>query len=387
MCAGVLLLVVNDALAKTLVAHLDPFQILFARSLLALPLVAAAAVWSGGASSLRSARPFVHLARAALAVAATYLFIRSLGMLPLVEATAIIFTAPIFVAALSVPLLGQRVGELRLAAVATGFVGALIAIRPGTEAMQPASLMALLAAFLNALVMMSARWIDARDGFWTMTVWMTLFSGVLCAPTLAADWSGLDGEAGLLLGAMAVAGTLGIALITQAFRMGDAAAVAPFDYTALIWASVIGWMVWGTVPGWPVYFGAAVIAAGGSRLGRSMRGVRGTTRNRRRGNDGVPLGRAERDGRMKRAARSESVDPKVLERDRGGSRPVRNGIWHAACRRKTPVPRTTTDPSRMRRVGQSWERLRPPRPEPAREEEADPAHGLDPDLRPRAARW
>ena len=266
MCSGVLLLVVNDALAKALVAHLDPFQILFARSALALPLVAAAAVWSGGTASLRSAKPPVHLIRAALAVAATYLFIRSLGSLPLAEATAIIFTAPIFVAALSMPLLGQRVGRLRLAAVAVGFVGALIAVRPGTEAMQPASLLALLAAFVNALVMMSARWIDARDGFWTMTVWMTLLSGVLCAPTLAGDWSDLDGEAGFLLGAMAVAGTLGIALITQAFRMGDAAAVAPFDYTALIWASIIGGAVWGTVPSWPVYLGAAVIAVGGIAL-------------------------------------------------------------------------------------------------------------------------
>lgn len=266
MCTGVLLLVVNDALAKALVARLDPFQILFARSALALPLAAAAAVWNGGTAGLRSARPLIHLIRAALAVAATYLFIRSLGTLPLAEATAIIFTAPIFVAALSMPLLGQRVGRLRLAAVAVGFGGALIAIRPGTEAMQPASLLALLAAFVNALVMISARWIDARDGFWTMTVWMTLLSGVLCAHTLAGDWSALDGEAGLMLGAMAVAGTLGIALITQAFRIGDAAAVAPFDYTALIWASVIGWVAWGTVPGWPVYVGAAVIAVGGIAL-------------------------------------------------------------------------------------------------------------------------
>lgn len=266
VCAGVLLLVVNDALAQALVARLDPFQILFARSALALPLVAAAAVWSGGTASLRSVGPLVRLVRAALAVAATYLFIRSLGSLPLAEATAIIFTAPIFVAALSMPVLGQRVGMLRLAAVAVGFVGALIAIRPGPEARRPASLLALLAAFVNALVMMSARWIHAGDEFWTMTVWMTLLSGVVCAPKLAGDRSALYGEAGRLLGLMAVAGTLGIALITQAFRIGDAAAIAPVDYTALIWASVIGWAVWGTVPSWPVYLGAAVIAVGGIAL-------------------------------------------------------------------------------------------------------------------------
>lgn len=107
MCAGVLLLVVNDAIAKGLVARFDPFQILFARSVVALPFVVAIA-WrrGGGLAGLRSAKLSVHLLRAALAVGATYLFIASLAALPLAEATALIFTAPIFVAALSWPLLG-----------------------------------------------------------------------------------------------------------------------------------------------------------------------------------------------------------------------------------------------------------------------------------------
>ena len=267
MCAGVLLLVVNDAIAKGLVARFDPFQILFARSVIALPVVALVAMWHrGGISGLRSARPSVHLLRAVLAVAATYLFIASLDALPLAEATALIFTAPIFVAALSWPLLRQRVSGARLAAVGAGFVGALIAVQPGAETMQTASALALGAALVNALVMMSARWIEQHDGFWTMTFYMTLFSGALCAFTLGMDWPSIQMEDAAMFALMAGAGTLGIALITQAFRMGDAAAVAPFDYTALIWASAIGWAVWGTAPGWPVYLGAAVIASGGTAL-------------------------------------------------------------------------------------------------------------------------
>ena len=264
---GVVLLVVNDAVAKGLVARFDPFQILFARSLVALPLVAAMAMrYSGGLAGLRSAKPAVHVLRAALAVGATYLFIASLGALQLAEATALIFTAPIFVAALSWPLLGQRVGGVRLAAILVGFLGALIAVRPGAETMQAASILALGAALVNALMMISARLIDPRDGFWTMTFYMTLLSGLLCAFTLADDWPPIRaGDVGLFV-LMAAAGTLGIALITQAFRMGDAAAVAPFDYTALIWATVIGWAVWGTIPGWPIYLGAAVIAGGGIAL-------------------------------------------------------------------------------------------------------------------------
>lgn len=267
MCVGVVLLVANDAIAKGLVVRFDPFQILFVRSLIALPFVAALAIWSAGNSSgLRSGRPWVHVLRALLAVAATYLFIRSLETLPLAEATALIFTAPIFVAALSVPLLGQKVTGLRLIALMCGFVGAIVAVKPGAETIQAASFLALGAALLHALVMMSARWIDARDNFWTMTFYMTLLSALLCCFTLTFDWPDITAVDASSFSAMAIAGTCGIALITHAFRIGEAAAVAPFDYTALIWASIIGWIAWGVVPGWSVYLGAFIIIAGGLTL-------------------------------------------------------------------------------------------------------------------------
>ncbi|MGP1393976.1 MAG: DMT family transporter [Inquilinaceae bacterium] len=266
MCAGVLSLVINDAIAKGLVARFDPFQILLARSLIALPIVAGLALWTGGAKALRSGGVRVHILRAVLAVAATYLFIRSLADLPLAEATSIIFAAPIFVAALSMPLLKQRVGLQRGLAVVAGFTGVLIVLQPGADTLKTAALLALAAAAVNALVMMSARWIDQRDGFWTMTLYMTLFSGVACAFTLAGDWPTVArSDVGLFLG-MAVAGTLGIALISHAFRISEAAVVAPFDYTALIWATALGWALWGAVPGPSVYMGALVIVASGIYL-------------------------------------------------------------------------------------------------------------------------
>jgi drug/metabolite transporter (DMT)-like permease len=266
MCTGVLALVVNDAIAKGLVARFDPFQILLVRSLIALPIVAGLAFWTGGGMTLRSAKVRVHILRAVLAVAATWLFIRSLADLPLAEATSIIFAAPIFVAALSMPLLKQRVGARRGLAIAAGFAGVLIVLQPGTDTLQTASLLALAAAAVNALVMMSARWIDERDGFWTMTFYMTLFSGLACAFTLFGDWPTFArSDVWLFLG-MAVAGTLGIALISHAFRIADAAVVAPFDYTALIWATALGWLFWGAVPSPWVYVGALVIIASGIYL-------------------------------------------------------------------------------------------------------------------------
>ena len=166
-----------------------------------------------------------------------------------IEATAIIFAAPIFVAALSMPLLKQRVGLHRRSAIVAGFVGVLIVLQPGAESLQTASLLALAAAAVNALVMMSARWIDERDGFWTMTFYMTLFSGLACAFTLAGEWPPVArSDIGVFLG-MAVAEPLGIALISHALRISDAAVVGPFDYTALIWATALGCVFWGAVPG------------------------------------------------------------------------------------------------------------------------------------------
>lgn len=263
MCLGVLSLVVNDAIAKGLVARFDPFQILFVRSVFALPVVAVFVYFSNGASGFQSGRIRVHALRALLAAGATWLFISSLAELPLAEATSIIFVAPIFVAALSMLLLKQRVGSSRSIAVCVGFIGVLIVLQPGSETLQMASLFAVAAAFLNALVMISARWIDQNDGFWTMTFFMTLFYSLICAFTLVTEWpTARSTDIALFIG-MAIAGTLGIALISHAFRIADATTVAPFDYTALIWATVLGWIVWGNTPGLAVYIGAIVIIASG----------------------------------------------------------------------------------------------------------------------------
>ena len=182
MCTGVLLLAVNDALAKWLVARYGPFQIVLVRSLVALPLVTALVVWADGWPGLRSARPAVHIGRGLLALAAAAAFILSLRTLPLAEATALIAAAPLFVAALSAPLLGERVWPLRWAAIAAGFAGVLVVTRPGAAAFQAASFLAIAAAALYALVMVSARWIDRRDDARTVMLHLTLAAALLSAP-------------------------------------------------------------------------------------------------------------------------------------------------------------------------------------------------------------
>lgn len=177
-----------------------------------------------------------------------------------------ILTVPIIVAALSAALLGERVGARRWGAVLLGFAGALVVVQPGADAFQPAALLALAAAALNALVMLSARWVDARDSMWTMTLHMTLFSGLFGAVALFGTWPAFEPGDAAVFGLMALFGTGGVVLISQAFRMAPAGLVAPIDYTALLWASLVGWAVWGTVPGLWVYVGAGIIIAGAATV-------------------------------------------------------------------------------------------------------------------------
>ena len=266
MCAGVVILVMNDATVKWLVVRYDPMQILFVRSLIALPIAVALVCLIDSPQGLRSARLPIHVLRGALGVGASFAFILSLKSLPLAEATALVFASPIVVAALSVPLLKEHVGWGRAAAVVAGFIGVLIIVRPGAATFQTASLLAVAAAILYALVMISARLIDKRDSIWTMMLYMTVFAALFSAFTVFTAWPTPEFTDLFLFLGTAVAGTLGLALISQAFRMAPAAVVAPYDYTALIWASLLGWLIWGVVPETWTYLGALVIIAAGIYL-------------------------------------------------------------------------------------------------------------------------
>jgi drug/metabolite transporter (DMT)-like permease len=263
MCLGILCLGVNDALAKWLTSFYPPLQIIFVRNLLAMPMITAIVLWTGGLMALRTRHPGIHAFRGLLLVGGAYTFFRGLEVLPLAEATSLIFAAPIFITALSVPLLGESVGWRRWAAVIVGFAGVLIIVRPGAAAFQPASLFVVATAMFYALGMISARWISRGEDVWTMMFYIVLFPLLFSGLVVPFVWQTPDmAHLPLFLG-LAVFGTLGMTLITQAFRLAPAAIVAPFEYTALIWASVLGWLVWGDIPGFWIYAGAAVIIASG----------------------------------------------------------------------------------------------------------------------------
>lgn len=263
ICTGVFCLVLNDAMAKWLTGFYDPLQILFVRNLLALPIVGGALLLASGGSALRTQHLRVHALRGLLMVGAAYAFFRGLKTLPLAEATSLVFAAPIFITAISVPLLGERVGARRWAAVMAGFAGVIIIVRPGAAAFQPASLFPVATALFYALYMISTRWIGRAESLWTMMFYVALFPILYSGPIVAMQWQAVETSHLPVFLGMAVFGTLGITLIGHAFRLAPAAVVAPFDYSALLWASLFGWLVWGEFPDAWTYAGAAVIIASG----------------------------------------------------------------------------------------------------------------------------
>jgi len=266
MCAGVASLCVNDAIAKSLTDTYSPLQILFMRNIIALPMAILLTMRMSGIAALRSHRPLAHLMRGLLWIAATMFFFTSLIHLGLAEATAIIFVAPLFITAISALFLKEHVGWRRWLAVLVGFLGVLIVVRPGGAAFQPAALLPVGAAVVYAFLMVSSRWVDPRESVWTLLLWLTGTGAVLSALIVPFVWVPLNSDHVWLFLGLAVFGTAGMTMMSQAFRMAPAAVVAPFDYTALIWATGLGFLIWGDIPDLATYVGAAVIIASGIYL-------------------------------------------------------------------------------------------------------------------------
>ena len=263
MCLGVLFLALGDAVSKWLGAVHSPLQIIFFRTLVSLPLIALLAYFSGGLRKLRTKRPGVHLLRGLIYTATMVCFVWGLTLLPLAEATAIAFVAPLFVTLLSVPLLGERIDPPVLVASLVGFAGVLIVVRPGGDAFQLGAMILLAAAVFYALMMVTARRYGANEHLWAMVFYMTMVPLVITAISLPWVWQ--TPQPWHWLGFF-VSGVLGVgatAFITLAFRYAPAAIAAPFDYTAMLWAVLLGWWFWGELPDLWVWVGSVLIMISG----------------------------------------------------------------------------------------------------------------------------
>jgi len=228
-----------------------------------LPLFAFMAL-GPGARVIRTQRFGAHLWRSAIGLVSMYLSFRALAALPLAEATTISFAAPLFAIAMSALLLGERVGPRRWSAVAVGFLGVVIVADPGGERIPTAGLLFAVGGAIGvAAVTIAIRRIGRTEASETTVFWFSALSlTVLAVPTLQAA-TPHDAREWMLLLCIGLTGGVAQLFMTGSLRLAPVSVIAPFDYSQLIWAVLLGWAIWNTAPTPQTWLGATIIAACG----------------------------------------------------------------------------------------------------------------------------
>ena len=260
---AIFLFVMMDAAAKYLTAFLPVLQIVWARNALAILFALALVRRHNPVKLLRSTRPGLQLARSFLLFASTWFFFAAIQFIPLADASSISFVAPLMVTALSVPLLGERVGPRRWAAVVVGFVGALIIIRPGVGTLQVASLLPLGSASCFALYQIATRVLAASDHAYTTTLYSPVVGAVVTSVLMPFLWVHPDALQWALLALVGALGGFSHFILIKAYELAPPSVLTPFAYTNLIWSVSVGYLLFGDLPDRYTALGAAVIVASG----------------------------------------------------------------------------------------------------------------------------
>jgi drug/metabolite transporter (DMT)-like permease len=222
-------------------------------------------------AAVRTGRPFSHLGRGLTAMGSMFCNFSSLARLPVVDATAISFLAPLVTVGMSAVFLKERVRIYRWSAVIVGFVGVLVMLAPQLDLARSTAaavgtagaVFGLVAAFFTAASTIQTRALTKSETTSSIVLYFSLicaFGGLL---TLPFGWlmpSGLELAALIATG---IFGGLAHILLTESYRLAPASLIAPFDYTSMLWALLLGFLVFGELPGIYVYIGAAIIAAAG----------------------------------------------------------------------------------------------------------------------------
>ncbi len=256
-----------DAGMKQLSSSYPTLQVTFLRGAASLPFVLVWVLATAGPRSLVPVRWGLHLLRGLLGMVMIGCFVYALRSLPLSTAYTIYFVAPLLIAALSVPLLGEHVGPRRWIAIGIGLVGVLVVLRPGVGGfISVPGLMVLIAATAYAIAAITVSMLTRTDTPQSMVVWFLVILAIGAGLLAIPDWQPLQLDHAGLIAGMGLAGAAGQVALTRAFQLGEASLIAPLEYTGLVW--VIGWdlLFWGVLPDQVTWLGAAIIVASGLYL-------------------------------------------------------------------------------------------------------------------------
>jgi drug/metabolite transporter (DMT)-like permease len=263
MMASMVVFTSLDTAAKHVTQDLPPAVAVFGRYAVAFLISAGVVFHAGGPSLLATSHPVLQIVRGVLLMLSTILNFVAMMHLQLAQTAAIFFTIPLWVCALSVPILGEHVGWRRWVAVIVGFLGVLVIMRPGSDSFHWAMLLSIGSSFCGAVYNIVTRKVGARDRAETSLFYVSFVGAIAAAAPLPVLWQTPQGMQWLLLGYMGIAGAVGHLMLIQAHRLAPASALAPFLYTQIVWMILSGYFFFGDVPDLWTLAGAGIVVASG----------------------------------------------------------------------------------------------------------------------------
>jgi drug/metabolite transporter (DMT)-like permease len=258
------IIAVQDGLTKVLIRDYAVSQIVMFRFWFFTVFAVIFVSMRGGLlAAVRSRRPVLQIFRSLVFVGEIALFAFGLHYLGLAEIHALIATFPLIATALAIPILGEKVGWRRWFGVAVGFAGALVIIRPGLDVFQPAALIPLGCALLFAIYNLTTRLVSFRDSFETSTLYMAAIGCIAATVVGLPQWRAPDADGWILLLVFSSLGVIGHMMFVKALEFAQASLLQPFNYTLMVWASLIGFVGFGEIPDQWTIGGAALIVGGG----------------------------------------------------------------------------------------------------------------------------
>lgn len=254
---------VYDALAKLLTSGYSIVEIIFFSHLFSLIPLFFLMPRSQGLRILRTQRIGGLFLRSIFGCAAVACFIYSISVLPLADAYVLSFIAPLFMALLSAPFLGEKVEKHQWIAVIVGFGGIVIMMRPDSGVFDIAGFIAILGGFCYAVSLVLTRKFSISENNSMMFLFFSVTGIISAAAFLPFEWKMPDLQGFILLFGAGLLTYFSQMALTEAFRLAPASVVGPFDYAALIWASLLGYLIWGDLPdGYCIAGGALVVLSG-----------------------------------------------------------------------------------------------------------------------------
>jgi drug/metabolite transporter (DMT)-like permease len=265
MLLGASCIAIVDAIAKYLAPHIHGVQVVWGYVGASLIILLAVTIARGESiiSLGRTRRPWLQVARASSLVCSLSALFISLRYLPLAVATTVSFTAPLMIVALSGPILGERVGATRWAAVLVGMLGAMLVVRPGSDVFHWATLLTIAGAFFFALFNIATRMLGGFDRPLTTVLYTFVVSTTLVSLAMPVVWVMPSAPQWWLFAASGLLGFAAHFSIARSMVLADASAVAPLNYVRLLWAIGIGFVVFDHVPDpWTLAGGGLIVASG-----------------------------------------------------------------------------------------------------------------------------